>query len=416
MLRRSAHSLVSIELPAVDQERCYSLLYRYCPNLTSLNVKRVKSIPVDDSSFIRLKIKGGLLRDSPQDVDTPFLLESFTGDHNVKHPGLAKHLLCLRVLDNYNPYTSSTKRAEVVQGQVLTPIEQQHEEPWQRIAESLEVWRVGVHWPSSELLAAAAQQESHLRPWKRTLPITLTFARLTKLKSFRLDRNLRFEFPQLRQLLHLHVGTGMDHGFWSEEFGRILSTSPLLEQIDVKLFDRQSVQDDWVQALRGLQHLEELSLDIFANPAIILLLLMPIGIEDAVGQRRAEFPLPKLKRLALAGWLPDAMKLAKILLMRKRLEDGLSLFEAREWVLHHLEPVVHHMRSPAFENVRTEDVGPAWPYLTKAQEDPSFKVSNPERCSSLEVLELTQLAELPPSYERTLRAIVPKVVIKYATK
>ncbi|SPO27413.1 uncharacterized protein UTRI_10530 [Ustilago trichophora] len=409
VLRRSAHSLTFIELTALDQERCYSLLYRYCPKLTTLNVRCARPIPID--SFPSLKVKVSLIKDSPESVDVPFLLERFSCDPRVRHPGLAKHMCCLRVLENYNPYIESTKRLEPVAGQTLTPIEAQDDEPWSRIADCLEEWSVGPHWPSSEILAAAAKRESHLRYWERKLPIKATFTKLVKLEGFRLDRNLRFEFPELRELLRLEVGKGHDHDFWSEELGRILASGPLLQKIDMKLHDRQSVQNDWVIALRGLQFLEELVLDVSANPNIILLLLMPRITEGAMGQAKVDFPLPKLQRLTMTGWLPDAMRLVKILAMRNKLKDGMSLFEAREWTLHRLEPVVHHMRSAAFTPEQRKDIAPAWPPLTTMEENLAYKVENPARCRSLEMIELRKLRDFPVQYERTLREIMPKVVL-----
>ncbi|SPO27071.1 uncharacterized protein UTRI_10530_B [Ustilago trichophora] len=409
ILRRSAHSLTFIELTALDQERCYSLLYRFCPKLATLNVRCARPMPI--SGTPSLKVKARLFEDSPENVDVPFLLERFSCDPRIKHPGLAKHMCCLRVLDNYNPYTEGTKRPEPVSGQVLTPIEAQDDEPWSRIADCLEKWCVGPHWPSSEILAAAAERESHLRYYQRKLPVKVTFTKLVKLEGFRLDPNLHFKFPELRELLRLEVGKGHDHGFWSEEFGRILASSPLLKKIDVKLHDRQSVQNDWVMALRGLQNVEELILDISANPSIVLLLLLPRTMEDAMGQLQVDFPLPKLQRLTLTGWLPDAMRLVKILAMRNKLKDGMSLFEAREWTLHRLEPVVHHMRSAAFSHEQKKDIAPAWPPLTTMEEDPVLKVEGPERCRSLEVIELRKLRYFPVQYERTLREIVPKVIL-----
>lgn len=110
------------------------------------------------------------------------------------------------------------------------------------------------------------------------------------------------------------------------------------------------------------------------------------------------------------------MRLIKILAMRLRLKEGASLFEAREWALHRLEPVAHHMRSAAFTPEQQRQVGPAWPRLTTAEEAPTLKVENPERCRSLETIELRQLREMPVQYERTLREMVPNVVLKYAKR
>ena len=293
VLRRSAHSLTTIELPALDQERCYNLLYRYCPNLTTLNIRFAPPVSITGTPVLKLKV--ALVKDSPEPVEVPFLLEHFTGDNKKQHPALAKQFCCLRVLDNYNPYTANTQRLMPVHGQGLTPIEVQHEEPWSRIADCLEEWIVGPHWPSSEILAAKAESERHLRYYEQTLPIKLIFSKLVKLEGFRLDRNLRLQFPELRELLRLELGKGHDHDFWSEEFGRILQTSPLLKKIEVKLYDRQSVQNDWVMALRGLQNLEELDLDISANPDIVLLLLLTRGTTDGMAQPKVDFPLRKLQ-------------------------------------------------------------------------------------------------------------------------
>ncbi|SNX85500.1 uncharacterized protein MEPE_04209 [Melanopsichium pennsylvanicum] len=411
ILRQSAQSLVSIELPALDQERCYSLLYRYCPNLTTLNVKYVGLIPIQSDGTFQFKLKCQVVKDSPQDVNETFLLEHFTGGDKKKHPGLAKHLCCIRVLDSYNPYILGTLRPEP------TPIEVQHEEPWSRIVDSLEEWRIGPHWPSSGILAREAERQKIHRPYERTLPIRLTFSKLVKLEAYRLDQNLHFTFPQLRQLLRLELGKDNDHEFWSKEFGRILETSPLLEKIDMKLYDRQSVRNDWVMAMRGLQHLEELHLNVSANPDIVVLLLLPRATEDAQGLREVEFPVPKLRRLVMTGWLPGAMRLVKILAMRNRLRDGLSLYEAREWALHRLEPVIHHMRSAEFFPLQQErDIAPAWPHLEQMEEDPAYKVKEPQRCFSLDTIELRQLREDPVQYEKTLREMVPNVVMKYVNK
>lgn len=402
VLRRSVHSLVSIHLPAMDQERCYNELYRYCTKLKSLSINCVGHIGI--KHFIGIRPRHPDLQNLPEGVDGAFTLESFTGDLVAPHPGLARHLLGVRVLNNYNPYPPNYVRFRPLSSQVFTPIEEQHKQPWPQIVDSLEEWHVGPHWPSSDVLSAAACQESQMQRWERTLPIRLTFSKLVKLEHFRPQRDLRLEFPQLLQLLHLHPRPD-DREFWAEDLGRILSTSPLLEKVILKLHDHQSVQNDWMQAFRGLQHLKEVSLDVTVNPTVILMLFMPMGVVNSVGQCEVEFPLPSLERLTLVGWQPEAMTLAYVLLVRYRLKGGFSLLEARVWASHRLQSVGHHMQLISTSTVQRE-------VESGVQEDQGYKVLDPQRCSSLKVLELPNLREFPMLYEKTLRQIIPKVIPK----
>lgn len=415
ILRLSAPSLVTIELPAIDQERCYRLLYRFCPNLTSLNVRHLRPIQVDANKrpqAVALPLPH--IEDTPQCSETPFLLEKFVGDPNTQHPGLAKHMGHIRVVDTYNPFTASSYRPTSIEEHKRTPIEYQHKDFWSSLADGLEEWHVGADWPSAEILANVAGQERTLHPTERTLPLRMTFSKLVILEGFRLDRNLVFEFPHLRQLLHLHVGNDGDRYFWSAEFARILSTSPLLEKIDVKLHAGVTFPDNWNLVLRRLKHLKELSLDIFADPAIVLMLLLPRATEGPSGERKVDFPLPKLQRLTLKGCLADAMAFAKVLAIRKRLSDGVSLFEAQAFASHRLEPVQDHKRSSQSSPFHRGNLGPARPSLTEKEQKPALRVQNSEECRSLETLELTDLREMPEECEKMLREIVPNVVLKYA--
>ena len=273
---------------------------------------------------------------------------------------------------------------------------------------------MGHDWPCCEVLAAKAEGESHLPCHERTLPIELTFSKLVKLKGFRLDRNLRFKFPNLRELLRFELAEDYDHEIWSRDFARILRTSPLLKKMELKLYDRESVHNDWIMALRGLRDLEELDLDNSASPDVILLLLLPKGSEDRTGQPRIDFPLPKLQRIALTGWLPDAKELINILAMRLRLKEGASLLEAREWALHRLGSVAPHKQSTDSIPEQQNHAGPKQPHRTakRLEEAPTSKVENPKRWHSLETIELGQLRSLPGQYESLLRETVPNVVLK----
>lgn len=404
ILRRSAHSLEHISLPAWDHHACYMLLYRYCPNLKSLDLRSARGVDIEDPSLHTLRDDSdGYFPSLPT---KPFSLESFRCDPLAGYSDLAEHIQSARVLLDYHPQRSLS---DVQPFPTRAEIREQEGNILSCLANSLEEWALADDWPSRTWIGPQGHDE-------QDPPLTLTFSKLKKLDGFILNPILRFDFPELLELTDLDVakatsrGVGRGPGI-QEELVRVLNTCPKLRKLEVSMDTLDASEPDIYQALRGLRSLEQLDLRSCRDMNVVWKLLSPIAVRDSQGRAEVAVPFPNLHLLSLHAANLDITRLATVLLERDSLRKGSGWFEAKEMAATVVRSRPSASSTPTaspFQRGSSTDLAR---HSQRSEAGP--RLENPSQLRALQSLRLYCLLERPMQVEDALRSLVPKLMLEF---
>lgn len=401
ILRLSAQSLEHISIPAADHELCYRLLYRYCPNLKSLNVfgSRLVNIEITGSRFLQDYDDDAL----PEPPGNSFMLEKLHCDVNAAYPSMSKHLINLRSLKYYVP-----EEWDGEGGNIREEAREEQINLLLSLSDSLEEWYLADNWPSRCYFDPRI-------PHRRFPPVVATFSKLKTLNSYILNANFRFDFPELLGLESFSVLDGQAGSERSEfrrrdEAARLLNSCPKLHTLGVDFGDLDPGERDLFQALRGLQNLGDLSLfsDLHINSVLKLLLPFASGGESAPLQ--VAVPFPKLCRLTLIASSLDVTALASVLLERDWLRQGHGQIEAKRRARESLSATITSLaplKSPFQRGTKA---------TVEAQ--PESKRTGPHlvdltRVCALKSLTLFCLRSISTEAQNALRGLVPSLELRY---
>lgn len=391
ILRRSARSLEHISTAVRDLEWCYKQLYRGCARLKTIVVAESsdnwpRGVPTSSSP---IHVDNGTWHDLAS--TEPFILEELRlprqGIKQEAIPLLTQHIQKCRILQNYEPRVSDEDLDEV-SGMPTPEAREALIKVRLSLAETLEDFR-------------PLYVESFLGMFQRPSPNPLesTFSKLKRLSHYAFGEHANCCFPNLEELYEARVPRREPGAFV-----RCLETSPSLRVLQIRSGDLSSVhfEPGVTAAIRGLRKLEELE---FANPAVYDILLPNTASGDN-GERTLDYPLPRLRRLAIDAYKVDLEGLALILMVRQRLQSGDHLSAAQHWASQKMESLrqkaTYTIESPFQRGTHSND--PAPPPSSSAP-----RLENPEDYCALQKLKISNIVAMAEPVRKALELVVPEV-------
>ncbi|SPO27414.1 uncharacterized protein UTRI_10531 [Ustilago trichophora] len=385
ILRASAPTLVHIAIPTSKQQRCYQLLYRYCPRLTSLELRPPSNITIQ-GNHVRELCRHEPIDESAEVTNEPFQLEIFRNlDNSAQAVTLGLHARNLRFLQGHFPSTSKIDHVMFL-----------------NCLRALEEWDAGHGWDTTK--SDVNDRDDHLIAY-------VPCPKLRKLDNFWLTQEYRLVCPQLQELYIKSTGLTSVHDWSAAELTRMLNTSPLLRRLKV---NDTRLPPDMQQAFRALQHLEYLELDFSGATDYISDLLLPKEKRDEHGTQQLDFPSPRLQHLVLYSSKTDLRKLAHTILVRHHLRNRQNLPTARhlasEGLRYPQESAAAPSISPFQRGTASSKPTPSSPRRT---DGPCLDQEQVQRCCALDRLELRRVVELPAHVEQALRSVVRELLFEY---
>ncbi|SPO27072.1 uncharacterized protein UTRI_10531_B [Ustilago trichophora] len=391
ILRTSAPTLVHIAIPTSRQQRCYQLLYRYCPRLKSLELRSPSDITIQASNANNVQ---QLCRHEPIDESAEvnnerFQLETFRNlDNNAQAVTLSLHAQNLRFLQGHFPSTS------VIDHMLFL-----------NCLRNLEEWDAGYGWETTK--SDVNDRDDHPTA-------SVPCPKLRKLDNFWFTEEYRLVCPQLQELDIKSTGLPSANDWSAVELTRMLNTSPLLRRLKVRSGGHTRLPRDMQQAFRALQHLEYLELDFSEATDYISDLLLPKEMRHDHARQQLDFPFPKLQHLVLYSSKTDLTKLAHTILVRQHLRNGQNLPTAKYLASERLRNPQESAAAPSISPFQrgTASSTPT-PSSPRRMHGPRLDEEEAQRCCPLDRLELRRLVELPAHVEQALRSVVPELLFEY---
>lgn len=239
-LQSSSHSLKHLAIPTMDQSRCFTHLYKRCPNLSGIDVR----LGTDSGS--RHVAAYGSPTSLFESSKLPFKLKRFISDQSLDAGDIAHHMAGLEVVHGLKFFRQ--KQISFIDGIV-------------RAAPTLLEWVDDTrdYWDNTTV---ALGDYSVSRTQLPTSPIV--FPKLRKLSAFWAEHFIEGAFPALvearlnskRGISSLSPTTSDD----SCRVAAIILKSPSLKKLDILLPSGQTEIKQIFSAVATLPNLEELGL------------------------------------------------------------------------------------------------------------------------------------------------------------
>lgn len=382
ILLKSAASLTYIDIRTRDHERCYELLYQFCPRLRvlALHEQGHDALVLPRVSSEKLRRQGSV--DEAPESPMLFKLEALSVEPPVDHIFLLPHLDEVRVLINCNPFKAYL-RTDQSTAELMQML--------QGAAEHLEEWK-----DESYRIRTRSERVSE--------PLTLTFPRLVTATRYQVNSLFRFTFPQIEELGIAGDGNGEN----GAELAQIIETSTMLRRLT--FLDRHDFGDfdSHFEESRELRHLE--FLDVRRQPFDFRPLLPTKVNLDGVDE--INFPFPKLRELIFCAASIQPHRIAYLLMIREEIRTGAIPEVAFGTASDRLSGVP--VRTP-------EQVLQAFQRGSKKSSKKLPKVNeglvlkNAEGCCPLQKITLIGLLmPITERIERLIRSVVPEVVVEYS--
>ncbi|KAJ9479926.1 Nucleolar RNA methyltransferase [Pseudozyma hubeiensis] len=309
-LQSSSHSLKHLAIPTFDQKRCFTHLYKCCPNLSGIDVR------LGPDSGSRHLAAYGPPTSLFESSKLPFKLKTFISDQSLDAGDIANHMAGLEVVHGLKFFRQ--KQISFIDGIV-------------RAAPTLLEWVDDTrdYWDSTTV---ALGDYSVSRTQLPTSPVV--FPKLRKLSAFWAEHFIEAAFPALIEArLNSKRGISSLSPTTSDDSCRVAAVvlkSPSLKKLDILLPSTSSEIKQILAAIVTLPKLEELGLWATSTAHLIDF----FKARKSEGDNEGNLILPQLHTIRLCSLAVSSNQelersFSEFLLLRFYLKHGCQFKEAK---------------------------------------------------------------------------------------